>query len=215
MCRSVCRTCKVRSQHFTDGSLACGGGLRPRWCCPRILLEYLPRRRISWAPVSATCWVMAARKSVGERLQSCGFGIEAGVVGDGVSRGFHRHFFHGVGISQDVLGRLFWFDLVFRGYGLAGMQVDAGVFPEVEHHKAFGWVELQGVTNGLRTWVRKSSSKGLSGSSGSGFLQAGGPSGRRAGGAGRGSRQSRRQQGEAVIEFPHRAARISGGPFFC
>ena len=75
------------------------------------------------------------------------FGIELGAVDDGVSGGFQRHFFHGEGISQDVLGEFFEFGLVLGRDGVAGVDVEAGVFPGVEDLDAFGREEFQATTS--------------------------------------------------------------------
>ena len=48
------------------------------------------------------------------------------------------------GISQDVLGEFFEFGPVFRRDGVAGVEVEAGVLPGVEHLNTFGWEEFPG-----------------------------------------------------------------------
>ena len=70
------------------------------------------------------------------------FGIELGAVDDGVGGGFQRHFCHGEGVSQDVLGEFFELGLVLGRNRLTGVDVEAGVFPGVENLDAFGREEF-------------------------------------------------------------------------
>jgi len=80
----------------------------------------------------------------GEDLEvAVDFGVELGTVDEGVGGGFHGHLLHGEGISQNVLGELFEFGLVFRRHGVAGVEVEAGVFPGEQHLDAFGREEFE------------------------------------------------------------------------
>ena len=79
----------------------------------------------------------------GEDLEvAVDLGIEAGAVDHHVGRGLQRHFLHGEGILQDVLGQGFQVGLGLWWHLLAGMDVEAAVFPGVANLHPFGRDEL-------------------------------------------------------------------------
>ena len=79
----------------------------------------------------------------GEDLEvAVDLGIEPGAVDDHVGRGLQRHFLHGEGIPQDVLGQVFQVGLGLWWHLLASVDVEAAVFPGVEHLHPFGGQEF-------------------------------------------------------------------------
>jgi len=59
-------------------------------------------------------------------------GVEAGAVEDDVAGGFEGHLFDGEGVAQDVLGEVFEVGLMLGPDPLAGVEVEAAVFPGVK-----------------------------------------------------------------------------------
>ena len=79
----------------------------------------------------------------GEDLEvAVDLGIEAGAVDDHVGRGLQRHFLHGEGIPQDVLGQGFEVGLGLGWHRLASVDIEAAVFPGVEDRHPFRREEL-------------------------------------------------------------------------
>ena len=75
----------------------------------------------------------------GEDLEvAVDLGIEAGAVDHHVGRGLQRHFLHGEGIPQDVLGQGFEVGLGLGWHLLASVDIEAAVFPGVEDMDPFG-----------------------------------------------------------------------------
>ena len=75
----------------------------------------------------------------GEDLEvAVDLGIEAGAVDHHVGRGLQRHFLHGEGIPQDVLGQGFEVGLGLGWHLLASVDIEATVFPGVEVMDPFG-----------------------------------------------------------------------------
>jgi len=81
-------------------------------------------------PGSGICWVMATSESVAVKTEvAVDLGVEAGAVDEQVGRGLQRHFLHGEGVAQDVLGQGFEVGLGLGWHLLASVDVEATVFP--------------------------------------------------------------------------------------
>ena len=75
----------------------------------------------------------------GEDLEvAVDLGVEAGAVDHHVGRGLQRHFLHGEGVAQDVLGQGFEVGLGLGRHLLAGVDVEGAVFPGVEDMDPLG-----------------------------------------------------------------------------
>ena len=65
-------------------------------------------------------------------------------IHDGVGGGFERYLLHGEGIAEDVLAELFAFGAVFWWHGTAGVNVEAGMFPDLHAGNQFWGDEFVG-----------------------------------------------------------------------
>ena len=152
---SVCQACLMRSRHFLEGRRRGGGGERQergggggKDSAIRLRTASAATDLVAVEAIIADHLAVLVGNVLGDGGQEVGggkdlevaldFNVHAGAVDDHVAGGLEGHLVHGEGVAEDVLDEFFQVCFGFGADAVAGVDVEAAMFPGLDGHDDAG-----------------------------------------------------------------------------